>query len=204
MLLVKINAEEDTLAREEYRVSGYPTTVLIDKEGEDIDRITGYRPTEEFIETLVNYSRGIGTLDDLLRRAETEEDRELYYEIANKYKYSGGMREAEAWFSRVVEAGEPRDSLSGMSRLGIADMYRRAGEYDKSLNAFAEMAKDFESTMFEEVADIYIAIVYNQESDTTNAIAAFRKFVDKYPESEDAEYAREKLQSLENPPETVE
>ncbi len=204
MLLVKLNGDVDSLAKKEYRVSGYPTIVLIDKEGRDIDRIIGFKPTEEFVQTLVDYSNGIGTLADLLAQAETNEDRDMYYEIANKYKYSGGGPEAETWFARVIEAGDPVDSLSGMSRLGIADLFRRAGEYDRSLAAFKEMALDFKSTTFEETADIYTAIVYKRMDDTTGAVSAFNSFIEKYPDSEDAEYALEQIELLQNPPETAE
>lgn len=204
MLLVKVNGDEDTLTKKEYRVSAYPTTVLLDKQGKDIDRIIGFLPTGEYIQTLVDYSNGIGTLFDLLRRAETEEDRELYFEIANKYKYRGGIEDAETWFDRVIAIGEPTDSLSGLSRMGIADMYRRAKDYDRSLSEFQAMARDLEGTSFEETADIYTAVVYDQANDTANAIAAFKKFVEKYPDSEDIEYALEKIENLENPPETAE
>lgn len=203
MLLVKINGDNDSLRKAEYKVSGYPTTVLIDKSGRDIDRVIGFKPTEEYIKALVDYSNGVGTLADLLEQAKTKEDRELYYEIANKYKYSGGLTEAETWFQRVIEAGEPFDSLSGMSRLGEADMYRRAGEYDKSLAAFLSMANDFKGTIFEEPADIYTAIVYGRLADTAGAIAAFQKFAEKYPDSEDKEYALEQIERFQNPPETV-
>lgn len=204
MLLVKVNGDEDTLTKKEFHVSAYPTTVLLDQQGKDIDRIIGFLPTEEYIQTLVDYSNGIGTLFDLLRRAETEEDRELYFEIANKYKYRGGVEDARTWFERVITIGEPTDSLSGRSRMGIADMYRRAGDYDRALVAFQEMADEFQDTEFEEIADIYTAVVYNQANDTANAIEAFKTFIEKYPESEDVEYAREKIENLENPPETAE
>lgn len=204
MLLVKLNGNEDTLTKAEYRVSGYPTTVLLNSEGRDIDRIIGYRPPGEYTQTLVDYSNGIGTLDDLLRRAGSEEDRNLYYEIAEKYKYRSSLVEAENWFDRVIEAGEPTDSLSGMSRLGKADMYQRAGDYRRSLESFVKMAEDFKGTIYEETADIYTAIVYNRMEDTTGAMAAFQKFMEKYPESEDAEYAREQIERLQNPPERVE
>ncbi|MCP4684652.1 MAG: hypothetical protein GY867_04300 [bacterium] len=201
MLLVKIDGDVDSLAKKQYKVSGYPTTVLMDRNGDDIDRILGFRPTEEYIQKLVDYSNGIGTLADLLKQAETSEDRELYYEIANKYKYSGGTPEAETWFVRVIEAGDPVDSLSGMSRLGSADMFHRAGDYERSLADFKAMAVDFKGTMFQETADIYTAIVHSRMADTSAAVDAFKMFVEKYPESEDVEYANERIEELLNPPE---
>ncbi|MFQ5454256.1 MAG: thioredoxin fold domain-containing protein, partial [Candidatus Zixiibacteriota bacterium] len=146
MVLLKVNAEVDTALAKSYHISGYPTIVLTDSKGEEIDRIVGYRPADEFLQTLENYKNGIGTLDDLLSKADTSENRNLYFEIADKYKYRGGVEEAKNWYKKVIDAGEPTDSLSGESRLSIADMYRRAIDYDKSLEAFNKTMKDFKGT----------------------------------------------------------
>ncbi len=196
MVLAKINAEEDSLLKEQYHISGYPTSVLTDKDGNEIDRIVGYLPADEYLQTLRDYSNGIGTLDDLLRRAETETGRPLYFEIAEKYKYRGGSDEAQLWFARVIEAGDPRDSLSGESRVATADMFRRAKDYDRALEEFSQIMSDFEGTMFAQDAEIYRAIVYRQKADTAKAIAAFEGYLEHYPESEDTTYALRQIKKL--------
>ena len=196
MVLVKIDAKQDTVTREKYRVSGYPTTVLIRKSGEESDRLVGYAPTDEFLKTLVDYSQGIGTLDDLLRQV-----RELNYKIGEKYKYRGGAEEAEDWFARVIETGELLDSLAGEARMAVADLYRRARDHYKALWAFQSIAEDFETGPFAMDAEIYMAIIFRSMGDTTNAISAFENYVEKYPESEDAEWAKKQVEKLKNPSE---
>ena len=52
MILAKFNAEVDTAVAKRYHVSAYPTTVLVDKSGEEIDRIVGYLETDEFLITV--------------------------------------------------------------------------------------------------------------------------------------------------------
>lgn len=200
MLLTKLNADVDTLTVRKYRVTGYPTTVLMDKSGREVDRLVGYAEVDEFIETLLNYPKGIGTLADLLNQAESKEDRELYYKIARKYKYRSGSEEAENWYAKVIELGEPRDSLSGESRIAVADMYRRAKEYEESLAAFVTIAEEFKGSSFGMDADYYIAIVYRSMGNTTQAIAAYEKYVEKYPQSEDVDKARKNIERLKNPP----
>lgn len=204
MLLVKINAEADTVTARKYKVSGYPTTVLTDNSGKDIDRLVGYAAVDEYLETMVNYSKGIGTLEDLLKQAQTREDRKLYFEIADKYKYRGGSEEAETWYNKVIEAGEPHDSLSGESRLSVADMYRRAKDWDKALRAFKAVAAEFGGSGYGMDAEIYVAIVYRSMGDTAQAIAAFENYAGKYPESEDMEYVNKQIEKLKNPPEEEE
>jgi tetratricopeptide (TPR) repeat protein len=170
--------------------------VLVNKAGEEIDRIVGYLPPEEFVQKIDDYQNGVGTLDDLLSQADTLVDRELFIEIADKYKYRGGMEEAKLWFQRVIDEGDAKDSLSGESRMSLADMLRRAKEYEKARSAFSKIKKDFKGTMFSEAAEIWTAIVYRQEGDTAQAIKAFEGFVKNYPQSEDVEYATEQIKKL--------
>ncbi len=202
VVLVKIDAEKDSATAKAYHVSGYPTLVLVDKAGNEIDRIVGYLPPEEFVQKIDDYQNGVGTLDDLLSQAEGAADRELFLEIADKYKYRGGNEEAKLWFQRVIDEGDAKDSLSGESRMSLADMLRRAKEYDKARSAFAKITKDFKGSMFAEAAEIWTAIVYRQEGDTAQAIKSFEEFIKHYPESEDVEYASGQIKKLKGEVET--
>ena len=177
-------------------MSAYPTTVLVDKNGDEVDRIVGYLETDEFLQTLENYQKGIGTLPDLLNRAQTETDRSLYFEIADKYKYRGDPEEAETWYGKVVAAGEPTDSLSGEARMALADMDRRAKNYDKALEDFKAIMTDFSGKQPATDAEIWIAIVYRLKGDTATAISGFEQFIADHPESEDTGYARAQIAKL--------
>jgi thioredoxin-related protein len=200
MVLTQINAEVDTALASQYKISGYPTLVLMDSKGVEIDRIVGFLETDEFIQTLEDYQNGIGTLDDLLSKAEGSDDRLLFFEIADKYKYRGGDAEATAWFSKVVEAGEAKDSLSGEARISLADMKRRAKDYGSALTMFKAIENDFSTGMFAEAACIWSGIVYRQKGDTAAAVAEFQRFMADYPESEDVEYAKGQIEKLTAPP----
>ncbi len=196
VLFAKINAEVDTAIANKYYARAFPTFLVVNPQGEEIDRIVGYAPTAEFIQMVKDYINGIGTLDDLLAKADTEKDRDMYFEIADKYKYRGGLEDAKTWYQKVLDAGEPTDSLSGESRMALADMFRRDEAYDNAIEAYQAVAKDFKGTMFEEGADIYIAYTTMKKEDTVNAIKAFETFVKKYPESEDKEWAESQIKKL--------
>ena len=200
MILAKVNAEVDTVAAEKYAVSAYPTIVLIDAEGNEVDRLIGFAPVEEFVQTLEDYTEGIGTLDDLLAQAETSTDRDLYYRIADKYKYRGMPEPAETWYQKVIDNGHAIDSLSGESRIAIADMYRRAKDYDRAIETLKQVEKDFGDSSHGQDAIIWQGIVYKQAGDTADAIARFEAFAARYPDSEDAEYALGQIQQLKNLP----
>jgi len=200
MLLVKINAGEDTLIKKEYNVSGFPTNILMDARGNEIDRMMGFAPTDEYLKTMIDYASGVGTLDDLLNRAKGDVDRALYFEIAEKYKYRGGLEEAGQWYEKVIEAGDALDSLSGRSRLGWADMYRRAKDYDRSLAAFQAVLDDFPNGSVDQEAMIYKAYILKVQGNNDKALAVLEDFVKTYPESEDVEWAQEQIDKLKAEP----
>ncbi len=202
MVLARINAEVDTVLAKKYHVTGYPTILLIDKNGEEIDRLVGFAPTDEFIQTLLDFSNGIGTLADLINQAETNDDRGLAYKIADKCKYSGRAEQAIEWYGKVVAAGDPKDSLSSESRISLADMYRRAKEYDRALDAFRGIQSEFKAGPVAQTAGIYIGLTYREMADTAKAIEAFEDWLQKYPDADDGEtdYVKEKIEGLKNPP----
>jgi tetratricopeptide (TPR) repeat protein len=203
MILVQVDGEKDTVLAKKYAISGFPTLVMLDPKGEEIDRVPGYLPPDEFMKTFRDYKNGIGTLADLLNQAKTKTDREMFYNIAEKYKYRGGPVDAETWYNKVIAAGQPRDSLSGESRVAIADMYRRAKDYPKALGMFQAITNDFKEGQFGEAGVIYSAIVYGKMGDTANAIKTFEEFIAKFPKSEDVEYASKQITKLKNPPAPV-
>ncbi len=197
MIFAKVHAEKaDSLTAKKYKVSGFPTFVVTDSKGKEIDRIVGYLEAKDFLAKVNDYQNGIGTLDDLLSKAEASKDRTLYFEIADKYKYRGAPEDAKTWFEKVVADGEPTDSLSGEARFSLADMMRRNKEYDASIAAFRTIKSDFKGTHFDETASIYIPYVAMKKGDTANAILEFKNFIKQFPESEDVEYATTKISEL--------
>jgi len=201
MALVKVNAEKDTLLAQQYHVSGYPTLVMTDAGGGEIDRLVGYVPPEDFLKTFRNYANGIGTLDDLLSRADTSSDRVLYTEIAEKYKYRGGSDDAAVWYHKVIDTGDPLDSLSGEGRLALADMHRRDKDWETAVSAYQAITADFGDSRVGNEAEIWTAIVYRQSGDTTAAVEHFKAFIENHPDHEDVEYCQKQIAKLTTPPE---
>ena len=80
--------------------------------------------------------------------------------------------------------------------MSLDDMHRRNKDYDKALQAFTDIMKDFKGSMLGQDAEIWKAIVYRQQGDTTQAIEAFEGFIKHFPESEDVEYAQSQIDKL--------
>ncbi len=197
-VLTKINAEVDTAIATKYAISGYPTTVMLDKDGNEIDRIVGYMPADDFLKTLSEYQQGIGTLADLLSKSEKEPTRQMSYDIADKYKYRGKLADAKVWYDKVIAAGSPKDSMSGECRGALADMLRRDKKWDDAIAAYASVMTDFAGTPFATNAEIMRAIVYSKKGDTTASIGAFEAFIKNNPKADpdDLDYAKKQIDKL--------
>ncbi|MDH3891046.1 MAG: tetratricopeptide repeat protein [candidate division Zixibacteria bacterium] len=201
MAFVRINAEEDTILAQEYRISGYPTIVMLGADGKEVDRLIGYIPPVPFVQKFRDYANGIGTLEDLLNRAAAKTDRALFMEIGMKYKYRGGTEDATYWYTRALEEGDALDSLSGECRIALADMHRRAKNYDKALADYAQITADFGDLPAGTDAEIWTAIIYRKTGDTAKAVAQFEAFIENHPNHGDAEYCRQQIVKLTTPAE---
>ena len=131
-----------------------------------------------------------------MQKAETDPDRNLFLEIAEKYKYRDGTEEAKIWYQKVIDDGEPLDSLSGESRMSLADMILRDKNYTESIEAYSKIMDDFKGQWFAQDSEIWIAIVYRKIGDTTKAIECFEQYIKNYPESEDVIYAQKQIEKL--------
>lgn len=196
MILAKVNGKEDSLLAQRFHIVAYPTLVMVDSTGEEVDRIIGYMPPVDFLKEVKNYREGIGTLSDLLKQAEANPERELMFEIAEKYHYRGSNDEAVHWYQKVIEAGDPLDSLSGECRMSLGSMFYLDKQYDSAIEMFTQIMEDFKEKPLAEDAEIWRAVVYRKKSDTTAAIAAFEAFVEHYPKSDALDYAQHWIAKL--------
>ncbi len=195
-VLVKINAEVDTLAKQKYGVMGYPTVIVADANGKEFDRIVGYLPPADFLQTVGDYQAGKGTLDAKLAEAKKDKSPILAKEIAEKYKYRGDDKNAEQWYQQVLASVKPNDTLAAMIRIDMADMYRRMNAYDKALTAFMSIEKDFAGTPYAADAAVYTGIVQARKGDTTAALMTYNRYLQSYPNGSDTDYVRTQIQKL--------
>jgi len=201
MVFAKIDAEEDTITAQRYSVNSFPTVVLANSDGTEIDRIGGYLPPAKFLETINDYLNGIKTLDYYLQVADTSPTMEVHSILGQKYKARGKYDEAKEYYEKVLAADSVSgDTLVADAMLSIGGLYYRLKDYDKSVDQYDKVLKKFEDNDIKLEAILMKAYVYRQKGDTTKAIATYEKVIKDFPDFEKLDRVEEMIEKLKNPP----
>lgn len=181
----KVNAEKDTVLSNKYKVNGYPTVILANSSGQEIDRIVGYAPAPEFIKDINGYLKGQGTLADYENKVkQNPNDVELWFNLAGKYQERRAFNQAVDCFNKVVSL-DPTDKTGKASEslyeIGWLYMGRNVKQFDKALEAFQRVGKEFPNSKVALDAEEYIPYSYEKMADTTKALSLYKKFLKDHP-----------------------
>ncbi len=201
VVFAKVNAEVDTVAAKSNSVRGYPSILLFDSDGKEIDRIVGYLPGPEFVETINNYLNGIGTLDYYKAMSDSAPTPEVNYLLAQKYDERGMYEEAEGFYHKVIKENkdDAGDYTSG-SMLSLAGISLSLKKYDEAVEGYKAAKAKFSDSAYVNEVDIMIGYTYGKKGDTAAAIKAFEYFLKAHQNSPDTGYAVSQIEKLKNPP----
>ncbi len=178
-------------------VRGFPTYILLQPDGTEIDRAVGFMPAAEFIETFNDYKNGKNTLGDYLSRREKEPTAEVNYQIANKYRWRGETESAESYFQEVIKIDpDDKDGFTVESAYALADMARRDYNYDLAIERYQSLIDNYPKSEYLMDFHIYQAICYKDAGMLQEAIDKFSEYIKLFPQSEDVEYAQGKIELL--------
>jgi tetratricopeptide (TPR) repeat protein len=148
---VRIDAEkgEGVEIAKRYNVHGFPTLLIVDASGEEIDRISGYMPPEPFVKEIARIQSGAGTLVALKKAHEAAPD-DADAGIAFAQKLSAGKpEEASALFGSLVEKAKDRPTQAKLKieQAALALASARKKEDVEEVAATAEsIVKDYADT----------------------------------------------------------
>jgi tetratricopeptide (TPR) repeat protein len=91
--------------KQHFKIQGYPTVVLLNKEGNELDRLYGWQDNKiEYFESIVDIAEGRNTFPELKERlTQSPRDVELNYRMAKKHISRGERDLAMPYFSNVLK-----------------------------------------------------------------------------------------------------
>lgn len=122
-----------------YHVVGYPTLLLLDANGKEIDRLMGYLQPKELMAQLDQLRKGHGTLADLEKRlAATPKDEALRLEVGTRHAMRGD--------ARAVEELNGVGTAAALLTLGKYYYLRGQKDYVKAEATLRELTRKFPSS----------------------------------------------------------
>jgi len=148
---VMIDAEkgEGVEIAKRYGAHSYPTLVIVDSSGDEIDRISGYRPPAAFLADIARIQKGEGTLASLKKAYESAPD-----DVAAGVAFAGKLaaskpEESSALFDKLSEKAKdpPTKATLLLERAALKLESARTKDDVESIAADAEtIVKDYAET----------------------------------------------------------
>lgn len=188
-VFVKIDAKKDSLLVEEYKVSAYPTVILLKSSGEEIERIVGYLSPREFFKNVKSYLLGRGTLADLEKKLKKDStDIVLLLKIGEKYMDRKRHDEAKRLFRKINDLDSKNYwGKTDSALFNLAYIHYREKEYKEAIAKFQNLSKDFPESGLRLDAEEYIPYIYEKMGDTTKALKLYEKFLKEHPKIKESE-----------------
>lgn len=193
-----VDAKEDTVAAKEYGIAGFPTVVLLNSKGEEIDRILGFLPPQEFIQQIKDYMAGVGTFDSYLAQLEQDPDNvHTLFEVAERYYGRAKLDEAIDYYEKVFwwdQWNEKKKSDLAIYYIGITQ--RKDKAYGDAIVQFQRLIDTYPNSHLVPDAIVYKGYVYGKWGKTEEAIATYEGFLEAYPEHGDVEWVTGQIEKL--------
>jgi thioredoxin-related protein len=182
---LKVDGEkgEGPQLMEKFGVPGYPTVILFNAQGEEIDRVVGFDGNKEnYLQTLQNYLEGKNTLKDYLSRVENEGDNaELNYEIATKLLYRDEGNKALKYYQKVLQLDpEDENGYKDDSQYQIASIQI---ELNNDPQPFHNFIKNSTDENYIRRAYSYLARFYRKQQNYDKLITTHEECIGRFPKN---------------------
>ncbi|MBN2009221.1 hypothetical protein JW960_07735 [candidate division KSB1 bacterium] len=178
----KKHTESNTL-KSRYNVRGYPTIIVANDNGDEIDRVLGFDGDGvKFLQTIVDYANGKNTLAALNQQlTSSPDDIDLNYRIAQKYDDRYEFEKAGKYFEAVLKL-DPKDAkgYNNESKYILAIYAIITDKNFQPLESFLQKTDNHEYLL-----DGYstLANQYAKIKQFDNAVAAYEKAMQKLPDN---------------------
>ncbi len=183
LIFTKLNAETNRDLTLQYNVTDFPSLILLNPKGEEIDRIVGYNSTKELVKKINNYLRGKETLADLQNRVRKDSSNaELNFRLGEKFQERGQWSQAEKYYQLVLKT-DPKNSKSkaDLALFNLAIIKIKNNDFDQALEKLDQLKNQFPKSSILVSVELYRAFCYAKKGDKSNAISVYESLLKRYP-----------------------
>jgi len=198
IIFTKLNAETEAGWTSKYKISDFPTLILLNSKGEEIDRVVGYLSSKELVNKINNYLGGKETLTDFQNKVKKDSlNVNINFKLAVKYQERSRWNEADEFYRKVMKLDPQNSRLKSDSSLfNLSIMYIKKSDFDKALENLDQLKREFPKSSLVMSAELYRAFCYAKKGDKNKAIALYESFIKQYPKYPHSASVSEELKKL--------
>ena len=169
---------------EQFGVNGYPTLLIQDAGGDEIDRISGYVPAAQFPERIKALVEGPDSFPALEQALEQNPDSgEAHFKIASKYMERKNFQEADEHFRKTIALDPENDSgLVDDGLYYLAGSEAMLGRIDAALTTLEELRTRFPESSYATESSLMRAQLLIESGERAEAKKVLSQFLKDHPE----------------------
>lgn len=195
---VAIDADRDSSLCKTYDIKLYPTVLVLDPYGNELNRVTGYYSPEDFLRRLSSPGRNDQVLAEMFRREEQAgDDAEFLMNFGDLLRDMGTYDGALMRYERAAQIDKGnRLGISEEATFATAECCMLAGEYKEAGRRFELFAESGFSSDRRGEALILGALCYEQAGDVKNAVALLEDYLRSNRRGAYSDLATKRLETL--------
>jgi thiol-disulfide isomerase/thioredoxin len=164
-----------------YNAVGYPTVLFLTPQGEEIDRIFGSMPRDEYLKTALGYAEGKGTLPDVEKKLGDDVG-----QLAFRWAVKGDEKKAQRYLALLEEVGTPAQLAGARYQIARFLYLRGQKDYKRALAELDAIRKEFPGTEPADAAAFQRAYAFKGMGDLPKTKAALDEWLHAHAAESDA------------------
>ena len=195
---LKLNAETDREGQqlqERFNITGYPGLLLLDGDGQEMERISGFVPAGAFRQRVAAAAGGPDSFVSLLRTASQEPDSiDVQYRLAEEYIERGDFSAAIERLRRVIELDPENGSgKADLSYYYLALSLASQGNEELALVELDSLQSNFPGSDYIADSTFLRGQIHYHSGNRDQAQKVLAAYVQDYPEHIHVSKARDIL-----------
>ena len=183
---LKLNTETEEDGKrlqKEFAILTYPTTLVLDGEGEEVDRIDRFLAAAPFMEAVKSSVHSPDSLASLRKAVQTQPDSvSARFALAEKLLNQNNYAKAAPEFGKVIEIDpENREGKTDLSQYNVALCLASQEKFVEALVQLDLLKTRFPSSNTVADATVLRGQIYRCCNKLDEAQAALREYVNKFP-----------------------
>jgi tetratricopeptide (TPR) repeat protein len=191
---VAIDADRDSAICKEYDVKIYPTIIVMDSYGAELNRLMGYCAPREFLDRLASLRQSDRLVADMFAVEDQHAtDPQFLLRLGNLLRDMGTYDAALLRYERAAEADAGKKAgIREEATYAMAECCMIAGEYRAAAERFKHFAAADPSSERCEEAMVLAALCYEQAGDRRQGDDQMAAYLRAFPDGVFAEFAQKK------------